>query len=509
MDKFRIFIVDDEWMAIEYLKALLKEASPAYEVVGEAFGGTFAYEQICRIKPDIIFIDIQMPEMNGLELTEKLFKNDIHSAVIFLTSYRDFDFIKKGMELGISSYMLKNELTPELLKRELDKIMKEVELEKKKNRMYTEYNIKNFLFSKTEQDEKKVSFNKSTPPSLERYAAVLFTEDRPLYMDRERLEYTLIDAAELEKLDFPEGVLCRNVIQVESGKWCAVFYINAEVSDSMEILRKAGKRIQIEMVKKGISVTYLYDRAVSDIFMVPLSFQKMYAVCECSFFYGKQSALSLQDVEKRGKEEPEIDIQLAAFSYTLDETDHLAASYVVEKILNVLEKQGKISDYRKAILEITGILRRYCERQKIEISASMDKAQFESPQEVKEYLGELVTQMFKVLSEQKEGDFSPIVGLAVEYIKKNYHKNISVQDIAAAAGVSEGHLRKCFKNGMDVTVVDYLTRYRIKKAKALMKKREYKISEIYEMVGFTSSQYFSYVFKKTEGKTPSEYMKSI
>ena len=58
-------------------------------------------------------------------------------------------------------------------------------------------------------------------------------------------------------------------------------------------------------------------------------------------------------------------------------------------------------------------------------------------------------------------------------------------------------------------MVDYLTEYRIKKAKVLMEKREYKISEIYEKVGFTSSQYFSYVFKKTEGKTPSEYMKSI
>lgn len=102
-----------------------------------------------------------------------------------------------------------------------------------------------------------------------------------------------------------------------------------------------------------------------------------------------------------------------------------------------------------------------------------------------------------------------MIGLCLEYIHKNFEKNISVQDIANAANISEGHLRKCFKNELNITVVDYLTNYRIRRAKKMMKSGEYKISEIYEKVGFTSSQYFSYVFKKIEGVTPSEFLKSL
>lgn len=49
MGKVRIYIVDDEWMAVEYLKALLKEASPAYEVAGAAFQGRIAYEEILSL----------------------------------------------------------------------------------------------------------------------------------------------------------------------------------------------------------------------------------------------------------------------------------------------------------------------------------------------------------------------------------------------------------------------------------------------------------------------------
>ena len=130
MGKIQIYIVDDEWMAVEYLKALLKEASPTYEVVGEAFHGYVAYEEILKLRPDIVFVDIQMPGMTGIELAEKIVGSECNPSVIFLTSYRDFDFVKKGMDLGIASYLLKNELTTELLKKEISKIMKDTEVER-------------------------------------------------------------------------------------------------------------------------------------------------------------------------------------------------------------------------------------------------------------------------------------------------------------------------------------------------------------------------------------------
>lgn len=209
------------------------------------------------------------------------------------------------------------------------------------------------------------------------------------------------------------------------------------------------------------------------------------------------------------KEKEDVSAQIAALSYALDEEDKNAVCYLAENLVDLLAANENLAEYRRMIVEISSLLKRYCQRKKVEIPEIMAKEGFETHQEIKKWITECIIQIFNQLNEQREHQFSPAVGLATEYIVKNYRNNISVQDIAQAAGISEGHLRKCFKNEMDLTVVDYLTEYRIKKAKTLMEKREYKISEIYEKVGFTSSQYFSYVFKKIEGKTPSEYMKSI
>lgn len=502
MGKVQIYIVDDEWMAVEYLKALLKEASPAYEVAGAAFQGQIAYGEILKIRPDIVFVDIQMPGMTGIELAEKLLESECNPTVIFLTSYRDFDFVKKGMDLGIASYLLKNELTAEVLKKEIDKIIKDTEIERKKTYMYTSYNLKNFLFS----GEETFDINKDVT-SLERYAVLLFVADRPIYLDERKTDIIQADVMKMEDMKYPEGLRCRHIVQIENGKWCAVFYIDSTVSDSENVLVESGKMIQSAFEKEDISVSFFFETSVRNMMCIPAQFQRMNALSEQVFFYGNKSCINMRMTEAGEKED--ISVQIAALSYALDEEDKNAACYLAEKLVDSLVRNKILSEYRRIILEISGILKRYCQRKKVEIPDIMEKSVFKTPQEVKCWIAECIMQIFNQLNEQREHQFSPAVGLATEYILKHYQNNISVQDIAQAAGISEGHLRKCFKNEMDLTVVDYLTEYRIKKAKALMEKREYKISEIYEKVGFTSSQYFSYVFKKIEGKTPSEYMKSI
>lgn len=97
----------------------------------------------------------------------------------------------------------------------------------------------------------------------------------------------------------------------------------------------------------------------------------------------------------------------------------------------------------------------------------------------------------------------------LEYISIHYAEDISIQDIADAVGLSEGHLRKRFKRETGETIVTYLTEYRISRAKVFMQRGETRMQEICAKTGFASEQYFSYVFKKSEGMSPSVYMKSL
>ena len=158
--------------------------------------------------------------------------------------------------------------------------------------------------------------------------------------------------------------------------------------------------------------------------------------------------------------------------------------------------------------ELHGVIKRYAMRKKVDINAIPVQNEFYSAGEAREYMQKMVSGIFHHLREQDEKHYSRNVLLILEYIQQHYAENISLQDIAEAVQLSEGHTRKCFKQEIGTTVVDYLTEYRINRAKELIKNGE-RITSVYEKAGFTSSQYFSYVFKKYEGISPSEYARRL
>ena len=95
---------------------------------------------------------------------------------------------------------------------------------------------------------------------------------------------------------------------------------------------------------------------------------------------------------------------------------------------------------------------------------------------------------------------------ALNYIKEHYGEyDISVRKIAESLGLSEGHLSHIFKKETDYTINAYITRYRIRSAMKLLQNCRYKVYEVAEMVGYKDITYFSTIFKKVAGVTPSEY----
>ena len=150
--KIKIYIVDDEWMAIKYFHLLLESVEMDCEVVGESTTATKALNEIVRLKPDVVFTDISMPVMNGLELSEKVLSR-VSTKIYLLTSYKDFDYIKQGIKIGVADYILKNELNAESLKNLLQKAEKEILEEKKKHHLLLEHNIRNFLMNDSDKIE--------------------------------------------------------------------------------------------------------------------------------------------------------------------------------------------------------------------------------------------------------------------------------------------------------------------------------------------------------------------
>ena len=98
------------------------------------------------------------------------------------------------------------------------------------------------------------------------------------------------------------------------------------------------------------------------------------------------------------------------------------------------------------------------------------------------------------------------VQTAIEYIEKHYAEpDFSIGKLADYMSVSEGHISRLFKAETEISINNYLTRYRIRKAMDYLKDVNVKVYEVAEKVGYQDIAYFSNTFKKLVGKTPSDY----
>ncbi|MGW9623405.1 response regulator [Paenibacillus terrae] len=105
--KFKILIVDDHWVVREGLKLVL-ETNDSYEVVGEAEEGATALTLIEELQPDVILMDLYMPQMSGLETMKALKERQNETPVIILTTYNEDDLMIQGLSLGAKGYLLKD-----------------------------------------------------------------------------------------------------------------------------------------------------------------------------------------------------------------------------------------------------------------------------------------------------------------------------------------------------------------------------------------------------------------
>src|SRR6478609_7417816 len=113
MAKHKILIADDHAMIRDGVKTLLKQNKDC-QVVGEAVNGNEAIEKYETLKPDLVILDISMPDMNGMEAANTIIKNHPEARVIILSMYDDEDYISQCIEYGVKGFVVKSESGSEL-----------------------------------------------------------------------------------------------------------------------------------------------------------------------------------------------------------------------------------------------------------------------------------------------------------------------------------------------------------------------------------------------------------
>jgi len=112
--KARIVICDDHTLFVEGIKAILRN-QPSLEIIGEARDGRQAVELVKQLRPDVLLMDVSMPDMNGFDATRRVHEFDESVKVLILTMHDEEELVARCLEAGAAGYIIKDAPASELL----------------------------------------------------------------------------------------------------------------------------------------------------------------------------------------------------------------------------------------------------------------------------------------------------------------------------------------------------------------------------------------------------------
>ncbi len=113
-NKIKILVADDHPLMRRGLKTVL-ESEDNFEVIAQAANGIEAYDKLNKLNCDIVTLDVEMPEMNGIELARKIIEENIKTKIVFITMYKDEDMFNEAMDIGACGYVLKENAVDDIV----------------------------------------------------------------------------------------------------------------------------------------------------------------------------------------------------------------------------------------------------------------------------------------------------------------------------------------------------------------------------------------------------------
>lgn len=500
----KVLFVDDEVMAMEYLQNMISWEEEGFSVIGHARSGKKALEIYEREKPDIVISDIKMTGMDGLELTKKLKEKNTDVVVILLSAYRDFEYAQKGFEYGVSNYLLKHELCEEKLMEELEKAKERLKDRGRKKKIYQKYFAKQLIYNMedvTEVEEKELG---------NRFFLILANKN-PVFCNGVFRELSWSDE-ERELLqnsseDTEEEISYVSDVRLMSGN-SIILYKIGNISSRYELTNKIenmAKRISAALIKaQSSSFNMIYSNEITRT-EISGTFQKMSRMIHYSVFWKPRCIYALERLEEAVTEEKiswnEQEKELRDIIFEGRKTEDFI-SYLFELIRYPREN---LRGFRDLLFVLDNLAKELEDRHGITPLEKEEKG-YKLP-DIENYYIHKMNDISEIIQERTEKKYSGIVVDMMRYIKKNYCKEISLESLGEEFQMNGVYLGQIFRKETGTTFLKYLTALRIEEAKRLLSQGDKNVSEVSEMVGYKTSQYFSQIFIKNVGMKPQEYKK--
>ena len=540
----KIFLAEDEVIVRETIKRMIPWEDLGFELVGEAADGEMALPLLLRQKPDLLITDIKMPFMDGLTLAKVAKKEIPGLKVVILSGYDDFNYAKQAINIGVEDYLLKP-ITKNALIERLTEIRSRYEHEKTQKEYYEKFHREMQAYEKNSSRdffEALVSgsmdmmeiYRRSEKLGLdivaEAYNVLIFTMNCEEDFSGQREGYSEWEAESLELLEeffsentsamlfrcniFSYGVLIKGQKETieENTRSC--------VSEIQRILdRKEQKRQWF--VAAGEPVERL-SQIQKSYYSASRAFSQRYLYDENILYYDEMASMEKKNVtEDDSTYLQKVDVnalnpvilQKFLSNGLLEETENFVKDYFYaigqEPLESLVFRNYVTLNVRFSVMSFLkeiGCDTRTLEQEDTEDVLSESSKSLEN---AIAYAEKIISQAIALRDQNSGNKNRSILKTAVDFIDSHYmEEDMSLNKAANAANVSANHFSALFSQNMGQTFIEYLTNLRMNKAKEYLRCTGMRSSEIAGEIGYKDAHYFSYLFKKTQGMTPSDYRKA-
>ncbi|MCT4621842.1 MAG: response regulator [Marinisporobacter sp.] len=485
----KILIADDEPIERQGVRTIITKNFNDIEIIAEAKNGREAIEYAEEYRPDIIFLDIKMPGIDGIQAAREIRNRRKDVKIIILSAYDCFSYAKESLSLDVYDYLLKpvrRRKLIDLLLEVKEMIVKEKEDRKEKLRLKED-----LIGIKSVMQERFISI--ILEENIKRIKEIVETTHLLTFNFE---DYFLIgiqaknitNSTDLKELHDTSYKLFKKRNECILSSYHHIIYILIEKFDFDKIdVEENLQEIYWNFKRKNIHIDYSFvqNQQLENLKASILKVRKN---------------LSLKAVKNH-------DYSLVERFKICNEIIHSNEKYLIEfeKIIESITKK-EFDDEEFFYFEILQILNAlqygaYQEREKIYFETSIQLIRDKKNSSI---IKKSISQEIKNYMEDHENKNSQIIHAVKEYILKNYHLDLKLEDLSYQFAISSYYLSKLFKQETGSNFIEFLTEIRIEKAKKMLLEN-IPVKEIYKKIGYSDPNYFSRVFKKITGVSPRNY----
>lgn len=531
----KVFLVEDEYVVREGIKNNIDWKAFGFEFCGEAGDGELAFPKIRELQPDIVITDIRMPFMDGLELSRLIKKEMPQTEIMILSGFEEFEYAKEAIRLGIAEYLTKPVSGDELLKaaQRLANRIREKQQENEILAKYEHETEENRNRERRKLFENLVTGNMSATDLIEsaeqiginlsaqHYEIVLINISSTTHAPEEYSDRLVVINEEWKKLDDSSKILAFD--RYFEGK--ALLFTGDSLRE-IDSRREAYLKAFTGILKEQRHIRYFgaCGRKVNRLRLVKDSFESASSAFARRFVTDESIILSEEEtvgaVSGIDMREDEFDISSinpksidrAKLKDFLKIGEEGEIGYFIEEYFRNIGKSAVESNIFRQylVMDVYFAAAEFMDSLSVKAEAlpAPDAASgvFAGAEQAKKYICDIMQKAIAARSLAANDRYADIVEEAIRYIQEKYaDEELSLNSIAAHVNFSPSYLSMVFSQATGDTLIHYLTEIRMNKAKELLKCTGKKSSIIAAEVGYKDPHYFSYLFRKTQGVTPTIY----